>query len=303
MIPDDEDLDAPPLPPISFAPLAPAPAAAHRVWTVFVAFAAAMTSALALAVAVIVALALIASYRLDGSLARFTRDDVDHVAHSAAGLLGGGLAACLSFALFALVPASLSPELFEARLRLGARKRWGAWGVVTAVGMLGVGQLCSGVLALAGLEETGSLGQVHRALWRPSPGLALASFAVVAVGAGVGEELFFRGYAQTRLADRWGSRAAVIVSAALFAVAHLDPIHSLFALLAGLLLGWASARVGTIRVTLVAHVVNNALSLLGMAVTDPSRRTPTLEAAAQLAAGAVMLALSVVALRRAHDES
>ena len=27
MIPDDEDLDAPPLPPISFAPLAPAPAA------------------------------------------------------------------------------------------------------------------------------------------------------------------------------------------------------------------------------------------------------------------------------------
>ncbi len=299
----DDDLDAPPLPPVTFAPLAPAPPAAHRVWTVFAAFGGAMATALAGGVAVLVALALTASYRLDGSFARFSRDDVDHVARSAAGLLGGGLAACLSFALFALVPASLSPELFEARLRLAWRPRWGAWGLVTAVGMLGVGRICSGALALAGLEETGSLGQIHRALWRPSPGVALASFAVVAVGAGVGEELFFRGYAQTRMAERWGARASVIVSAALFAAAHLDPIHSLFALFAGLLLGWASARAGTIRVTLVAHVINNVVSLVGMAVTDPSRRTPPVEAVAQLVAGAVMLSLSVFALRRAHDET
>jgi membrane protease YdiL (CAAX protease family) len=298
-----EEADAPPLPPVSFAPLAPAPAASQRVWTVFVAFAASMASAAALAVCVLVGITAIAAYRLDGALPGLRRDDLEHVARSPAGLLGGGLAACLSFALCALVPASLSPELFEARLRLARRPRWLAWGIAAALGMLGVGQACSGVFALAGLDEAGALGQIHRALWRPSPALAAASFAIVGVGAGVAEELFFRGYAQTRLAQRWGATASVVVSAALFGVAHLDPIHSTFAFLAGLFLGWASLRTGSVRVTAVAHVLNNAVSLVGMAITDPARRTPTSEAIAQLVAGAVLLAVSVVALRRAHDEA
>jgi uncharacterized protein len=297
----DDDLDAPPLPPVTFAPLAAPPADTHRVWTVFVAFVASMLSAAAGALAVVVALTAVSVYRLDGGLARLTAEDVEHVARSPAGMLGGGLAACLSFALFALVPASLSPELFESRLRLAWRARWGAWGLVAAVGMLGVGQLSSGLLALAGLEGAGSLGEIHRALWRPSAGLALAAFSIVGVGAGVGEELFFRGFAQSRLAQRWGVTASIAVSAALFAVAHLDPLHASFALLAGLFLGWASVRAGTVRVTIVAHVVNNTVSLVSMAIVDPARRTSTVEAVAQIVGGVVMLALSVAAFRRTRD--
>ncbi len=296
-----DDLEAP-LPPVTFAPLAPAPAAAHRVWTVFVAFAASLVTAAIFAVLIIVALTAVAEYRLDGALLRMRRDDVEHVASSAVGLLGGGLAACLSFSLFALVPASLSSELFEARLRLASRRRWVLSGLVAAVGMLGIGQACSGLIALAHLEGVGAIAQVERALWRPSLGLALAAFAVVGVGAGVGEELFFRGYAQTRLAQRWGANASIAVSAALFGVAHLDPIHGAFAFFVGLFLGWVSLRTGSVRSTIIAHVVNNVASVAAMAVTDPSRRTPSIEAFAHIAAGAALLALAVAVINRTNGD-
>ena len=118
------------------------------------------------------------------------------------------------------------------------------------------------------------------------------------VGAGVGEELFFSGYAQTRLAQRWGAWPSVLVSAALFALVHGDPLHAAFAFAAGVFLGWASLRTGTVRTTLVAHVANNAASLASMALTDPARRDSPRQAAMSLAAGAAMIALSTLALRR-----
>jgi membrane protease YdiL (CAAX protease family) len=291
--------DIAPLPPIAYAPLAPAPASAHRVWTVFAAFAIALASTLAFTALVLLALAAREAQLVDGSFTRVTREGFEFALRSPVGLLGSGLAACLSFALCALVPASLSPDLFEARLRLAHRPRWGAWGVVVAVGMLGVGQVGSTLLSLAGLAGRGALGEIHRALWRPSPGLALAAFAIVCVGAGVGEELFFRGYAQTRFAQRWGAWPSVLASAALFALVHGDPLHGAFAFAAGVLLGWASLRTGTIRTTLVAHVANNTASLAGMALTDPAHRDSPRAAAMSLAAGAAMIALSVLALRRA----
>lgn len=291
-----------PLPPVTFAPLAPAPPAAHRVWTVFVAFVASLASAAVFAALIIVGLTAVAEYRLDGALLRLRRDDVEHVASSAVGLLGGGLAACLSFALFALVPASLSSELLEARLRLSARRRWALSGIVASVGMLGIGQVCSGLLALAHLEGVGAIAQIERALWRPSLGLALCALAIVGVGAGVGEELFFRGYVQTRLAQRWGATASIAVSAALFGVAHLDPLHGAFAFLVGLFLGWVSLRSGSVRSTVIAHVVNNAASVAAMAVTDPSRRTPSIEAFARIAAGAALIVIAVAVIDRTNGD-
>ncbi len=291
--------DIAPLPPISYAPLAPAPASAHRVWTVFAAFGVALASTITFTAAVLLALAAREAQLVEGSFTRVTREGFEFTLRSPVGLLGSGLAACLSFALCALVPASLSPDLFEARLRLAHRPGWGAWGLVVAVGMLGVGQVSSALLTLAGLAGRGSLGEIHRALYHPSPGLALAAFAIVCVGAGVGEELFFRGYAQTRLAQRWGAWPSVLASAALFGLVHGDPLHATFAFAAGVLLGWASLRTGTVRTTLVAHVANNAASLASMALTDPAHRDSPREAAVSLIAGAAMIALSTLALRRA----
>ncbi len=285
--------------PVAWAPLAAAPEASPRVWTLVVAFALALLGAGLGTALSWAALSLATASRAHGRITAPTFALFETVAASPAGMLASGLAACLSFALCALVPAALSSEFFDARLRLAPRPHWIRWGVVTGLGMVGVGMASSGVIALAGLEGRGSLGVVHRALYHPSPGLALAAFATVCLGAGTGEELFFRGYVQTRLAQRWGATWSVVVSAVLFALVHFDPIHSAFAFLAGALLGWASLRVGTIRATIVAHVLNNTVSLAGMALTDPTSHTSRAEAFGELAAGLALTVIAAVALRRA----
>ena len=214
------------------------------------------------------------------------------------GVLASALVACIAFAAYALLPASLSSDIMTDRLRLGHRPWWGAWGFVAAIGMFGVGALCSGVFALAGWEGRGALGELQRAFAHPSASIVALAVGILGFGAGAGEELFFRGYLQTRLAQRWGAFASVFVSAALFGIAHLDPMHSTFAFLVGLLLGWVSLRAGTIRVTLVAHVLNNVLSVAALAAGRAEAHTSPREARAMIVAGAVAVGLCIALFRR-----
>nr|WP_242592942.1 CPBP family intramembrane glutamic endopeptidase [Corallococcus exiguus] len=93
-----------------------------------------------------------------------------------------------------------------------------------------------------------------------------ATFAVLlffgTLVAGTAEELFFRGYVQTRLVERWGRAAGIAGSATLFGILHLDPIHSPVALVMGLLLGWLAERTGSLRLPIFVHVFNNLTSFL-----------------------------------------
>ncbi len=94
------------------------------------------------------------------------------------------------------------------------------------------------------------------------PGLALA-LSLNALAA-VAEEAFFRRLAYGWLL-RWGTAAALVGSAVLFAVAHVTVWG--FAVLpldlaAGLLLSWQRAVTGRWSVPAATHVVANALALL-----------------------------------------
>jgi membrane protease YdiL (CAAX protease family) len=91
--------------------------------------------------------------------------------------------------------------------------------------------------------------------------LPVALFAV-AVLPGIGEELFFRGFIQTRLTARWGSRLGIVVTALLFGLMHGDPVHSSVTFFMGLSLGWIYERTGSLWPSIAAHAVNNAVSTL-----------------------------------------
>jgi len=97
-----------------------------------------------------------------------------------------------------------------------------------------------------------------------NPAAMAAIFLAVAIGAPVSEELFFRGWLQRCARARFGVRAGVLISAALFALAHGGPVLVIAIFPMGLLLGWAYERTGSLWVTILMHAVNNAAATVGV---------------------------------------
>src|SRR5207245_486355 len=84
----------------------------------------------------------------------------------------------------------------------------------------------------------------------------LLAVIIVGVVAGTAEEMFFRGYMQTRLVQRLPRVAAVGITAFCFGVFHLDWLHGLLALALGLYLGWITELTGSALPAVVCHVIN-----------------------------------------------
>jgi hypothetical protein len=82
----------------------------------------------------------------------------------------------------------------------------------------------------------------------------------------VTEEALFRGVILRGFLDRYATRRAIVVSALLFAVFHLNPWQFLGAATAGLLFAWWRAATGSLRPGLVCHALNNAIPILAASV-------------------------------------
>jgi uncharacterized protein len=103
------------------------------------------------------------------------------------------------------------------------------------------------------------------------PGLLLATITQIVVIA-IPEELFFRGYLQSRLEERWPPRRrlagapvgwALVAGSALFALGHLlvdfDP-QRLAVFVPGLIFAWMRARTGSIAAGATFHALCNVYS-------------------------------------------
>jgi membrane protease YdiL (CAAX protease family) len=109
---------------------------------------------------------------------------------------------------------------------------------------------------------TFALPAFDRAVSEASPlGFAYV-VALMTAGAGIGEELLFRGFVQRRLSQRWGRWPAILVSAALFGLIHFDPVQSTYAFAMGIALGWVADRIGSVWPGVAAHAANNLCSAL-----------------------------------------
>jgi membrane protease YdiL (CAAX protease family) len=76
------------------------------------------------------------------------------------------------------------------------------------------------------------------------------------------EELALRGFILSGLWSRWGPSGAVVLSALLFGVLHLDVLQGALAVLAGLYLGYLRVRAGSLYVPIAAHALTNFVSTL-----------------------------------------
>ncbi len=100
--------------------------------------------------------------------------------------------------------------------------------------------------------------------------------AVIVIGLlpAVCEELFFRGFVYTGLRYHHGPNVAVIGSALLFAIAHLNPWQLPTFFLLGLFLSWLVHRTHSIYPAVIAHALNNLLSVCAVNVRVHSGSDP-----------------------------
>ncbi len=90
----------------------------------------------------------------------------------------------------------------------------------------------------------------------------LLSFLVIAVIAGIGEELIFRGLIMRKLLLGTGNpHIAIWVSAFIFAAIHFQFYGILPRMMLGVLFGYFYLWTGNIRVPIFAHIFNNGLAV------------------------------------------
>ena len=97
-------------------------------------------------------------------------------------------------------------------------------------------------------------------------GLLLGGTLLVIIQAG-SEEVYFRGWLQPVLEQRWGTAAAIVLSAVAFSLLHIiggarSPITILNLFLGGVLFGLLAARTGGIAAPAAGHIAWNGVEQL-----------------------------------------
>jgi uncharacterized protein len=181
------------------------------------------------------------------------------------GLLGGSLAASAGLLLTLLLVVR---PLDAARFRLLPGWETGTTLVVMVLGLLALGQALDSAAALLGLGDRGSLELIRQVLEQTRGADLFGAVLVFGLGAGVAEEVFFRGYMQSRLREHWPRPAAVLASSSAFAALHVDAsgVHMVLVLALGLYLGFVAEISGSTLPSIVCHVVNNVVYTLQTAL-------------------------------------
>lgn len=123
------------------------------------------------------------------------------------------------------------------------------------------------------VEQLGNLFKMDASLWK--------MLLVIAVTPGICEEIMFRGF-MIRFYEGGGTKLAILISALLFAVFHLDPFRFVPVFLLGILLGYLTLRSGSIVNSMISHTINNGLALLMVSYADSVWLKPLLRGADEL---------------------
>ena len=119
----------------------------------------------------------------------------------------------------------------------------------------------------------------------------------IAVGPGVVEEVFCRGFIGRGLVGRHGWVFGVFLTSLLFGVLHMEPIHVLMTMLMGVCLHYTLATSRSLWVPILLHATNNGSWAVATALGLPqSPATDPLTMAIQYPCGMALLALGAWAL-------
>jgi membrane protease YdiL (CAAX protease family) len=188
-----------------------------------------------------------------------------------------------------VVAAILSPVPFRERLGL-VRGNWPVWTWLPAAAATPLVGMVSGLVVGLFLDESEALKEMST-IFRDhgQSGFLLPLAMMIGATPAICEELLFRGYIQTRLAQSLGPILGVGIASFLFAAFHLDFVHVVAVLPLGLYLGWVSWQSGSLFPAMLGHFVNNVISVVAL-VFAPEESPDT------LALPAVAFTLGIFAL-------
>lgn len=163
-----------------------------------------------------------------------------------------------------LAAAFASPV--ETRERLGlVSGRWPVWAWIAAAAATPLVGLASGSLLGLFVEESESLKQMSEVFRdHGQNGFLFPLAMMIGLTPAVCEEILFRGYIQTRLTRSFTPIAGILISSFMFAVFHMDFVHVIAVFPLGLFLGWISWRSGSLYPAMLAHFVNNVISVVAV---------------------------------------
>jgi hypothetical protein len=96
---------------------------------------------------------------------------------------------------------------------------------------------------------------------------SILGFLGICIVGPVMEEIMMRRIILTEIREATGKKwLGIIISAAIFAIVHGNPIQVVFAMPAGILLGWLYCRTGSLLVPICVHIMNNTFSFITMRV-------------------------------------
>jgi membrane protease YdiL (CAAX protease family) len=147
--------------------------------------------------------------------------------------------------------------------------RW-TWGATIAAGIgLSIATLIInglyGQLVLKSRDSQAQTTAIVKGL--AGPGAKVLGFLAIVVFGPIVEELLFRGYLQTALSKRMKPWLAIVVSSCTFAAIHLQPAAFPMLALIGGVFGFLYYRTGSLRVSMVLHILNNGLAYVALLAT------------------------------------
>jgi membrane protease YdiL (CAAX protease family) len=150
----------------------------------------------------------------------------------------------------------------SATLRLRPRRIPGGGLGILVLGTLALSQALESLTILLGMGPGPALDWIARTMAAAPPMVVLLAVLVVGLLAPIGEELFFRGYLQTRLRRVWSPGPAILVAALAFGLIHGELVHGVLAFGIGLYLGLMTERAESVVPAVICHAANNTASVI-----------------------------------------
>jgi len=123
----------------------------------------------------------------------------------------------------------------------------------------GLSIILSMMLTIIDIQKLFSYEMIEEILFSGSAAMRLVTIVIVAP---IVEELCFRGIVLNRLLTWTKTWVAVVVQAALFGIAHMNPVQSFYGFFIGLALGFVYVRFRKLWLCILAHFAFNLPSVL-----------------------------------------